>query len=350
MRARVNHVVVACALTVAIAPRAFAAEGAVLGDAQWVPSLGITSGVFMGEQSGAQFSTRLDEETATLQELRTPEQGDDRVVSPWVGGSLEIMTPAFFPRVRFFATAELLPTFGPERLVAQEGQAERIRGPDVGAVLAREEDEFHFTEQAPGQSVGPRPLALAFGEVEANGQGMRTMAQLDQLAWGAKIGASFSFEVRGRELRIKPSIGYLHYKVGAKGYLVDPTCGEGPRQTTVCTDTYNPVTLAKTFDAPEFRETILSGSDSGKFDAVGPGIDLEMQTGRLGPFGTALFLGIHGYYQPGDRDIHFTDRQAYVDEDTFGNDVDTATWRVRVDPWIYRGHVGFRLQWLGSGD
>ena len=214
MRSRVNHVVVACALTFAIAPRAFAAEGAALGDAQWVPSLGITSGVFVGTQSGAQSSTRQDEETGTLQELRVPASGDDRVVSPWVGGSLEIMTPAFFPRVRFFATAEVLPTFAPERLVAQEGQAERIRGPDVGAVLAREEDEFHFTEGAPGQSVGPRPLALAFGEVEANGQGMRTMAQLDQLAWGAKIGASFSFEVRGRELRIKPSIGYLHYKVG----------------------------------------------------------------------------------------------------------------------------------------
>ena len=179
--------------------------------------------------------------------------------------------------------------------------------------------------QAPGQATGPRTLTTAFGENEANGQGMRTVAQLDQLTWGAKLGVSFSFEVRGRELRVKPSIGYIHYKIGVKGFLVDPTCGPGPRSTTTCTDTYNPVTLVKTFDAVPLRESVLSGSDSGKFDGIGPGIDLELQTGRLGPLGTALFLGIHGYYQPGDRDIAFSATRSFSDD--FGNDVDSAQWR-----------------------
>jgi hypothetical protein len=350
MQVRVNHVVVACALIAFASPTppALAAEGASLGDAQWVPSLGITSGVFVSGQTGNQSSTRIEGEDGSVVDLREPDSGKDTVLAPFVGGAIEIMSPAFFPRVRFFVTGELLPTFAPERLLAQEGQAERIRGPDVGAVLAKQEDEFHYTEGGPGQGTGPRTLALAFGENEANGQGMRTMAQIDQLTWGAKIGISFSFQLRGREMRVKPSIGYMHYKVGAKGYLVDPTCADGPRGSTVCTDTYNPFTLAKTIDVPDFRETILSGKDSGKFDAVGPGVDLEMQTGRLGPLGTALYLGVHAYYQPGDRDIQFsTSKSNYTD--SFGDDVDTARWRVRVDPWIYRLGLGFRLQWLGSG-
>jgi hypothetical protein len=350
MRVRVNHVVVACALAALAspAPPARAAEGAALGDVQWVPSLAVTSGVLVGDQAGSQSSIMFDGETSTTSPLRQPKSGNDRVVSPFVGGAVEIMTPAFFPRVRFFVTGEVLPEFGPERQLAQDGQASRIRGPDVGAVLAKEEDDTQFTDGAPGTAAGPRPPGLAFGENEANGQGMRTVAQLDQLTFGAQAGVAFSFEVRGRELRIKPSIGWIHYKVNVKGYLVDPTCGQGPRSSTICTDTYNPNTHEKVFDAPDFRETILRGKDSGTFDGVGPGVDVELQTGRLGPFGTSIFVGLHGYYQPGDRSIAFKTRKGY--NDAFGNDVDTATWQTRVTPWIYRGAVGVRFQWLGSGD
>jgi hypothetical protein len=326
-----------------------AAEGAALGQHQWVPSLAITSGVLVGDQAGFQRSFRFDGETGTTSQLRKPVDGDDRAVTPYVGGAVEILTPALLPHVRFFAAGEVLPTFGPERQLAQEGQASRIRGPDVGAVLASEEDSNHFTEGKPGQDTGPRPIGKAFGQKEANGQGMRTTAQLDQLAFGAKLGVSFAFEYRGREIRIKPSIGWIHYKVDVKGYMVDPTCLVTGNSTT-CTNTYNnigppPHALTST---GVLRESILSGHDSGTFDGIGPGVDLEMQTGRLGPLGTALFIGLHGYYQPGDRDIDFYATRSF--NDAFGNDTDTANWHTRVAPWIYRAGVGFRLQWLGSGD
>jgi hypothetical protein len=327
-----------------------AAEGAALGQGQWVPSLAITSGVLVGDQAGDQRSFLFDGETGTTSQLRKPAEGDDRAVTPYVGGAVEILSPALLPHVRFFAAGEVLPTFGPERQLAQEGQASRIRGPDVGAVLAGEEDSNHFTEGKPGQDTGPRPLGKAFGQKEANGQGMRTTAQLDQLAFGAKLGVSFSFEYRGREIRIKPSIGWIHYKVAVKGYMVNPTCldtGTPAFPNTTCTNTYD-VNTHQITSTGVLRESILSGHDSGTFDGIGPGVDLEMQTGRLGPLGTALFIGLHGYYQPGDRDIDFSATKSF--SDTFGNDTNTAFWHARVAPWIYRAGVGFRLQWLGSGD
>jgi hypothetical protein len=286
---------------------------------------------------------------------RQPSSGDDRVVSPYVGAAFELMTPGLplLASPRLFASAEFLPTFASERGLAIEKEPSRIRGPEVGAVLAGEEDSTHFTTGAPGTTQGPR--SRAFGDTEANGQGMRTNAQLDTLMWGAKAGVAFAFDVRGRQVRIKPSAGWLHYKVNVKGTLVDATCRPAPvfqqPDASRCTNTY---TSAGALNLPgNFRETIVTGSESGKFDGVGPGLDIEMDTGRFGPLGAAVYAGIHAYYIPGDRDIYFTGQGLSVNaassfNDNFGADTDTAQWRVRVAPWIYRAGVGIRIQWLGS--
>jgi hypothetical protein len=362
MRFRVNDVVIASTLA-AIACAASIARAAEPGPAvgmhQWVPSLAVTSGVTFQRQSGNQSSQLFDGESANPSvptPLRPATGGDDQAVSPFVGGALELMTPtlSILPRVRLFATAEILPTFATERLVAQEGQPSRIRGPQPNSVLWNQEDNRHFTTDPcptapPQRGYCPRSPNDAFGAPEANGQGMQTSAQVDRLVFGAKIGFAYEFDWRGRRMRIKPWLGWLEYKLTVKGYFVNPTCGPGPAGATLCTTVYNLSTTPPTVSSVgHIRESILSGQDSGVFDGIGPGIDLEMDTGRIGPIGTALFLGAGGYYIPGGREISFTAARAY--SDFFGNDVNTATWRTRVAPWIYRGGVGIRFQWLGSGD
>ena len=343
MTLRVNVVVAVLALAALVsAAQGARADEVGFGQHQWVPSLAVTSGVTMQDQSATQASYLYDAQAADPTQptpLREPDFGADRAVSPFVGGAIELMTPSVFPRLRFFASGEVLPVFAPERHLTDEGQASRISGPEVNSVIAKQEDNEHFTDP-PDQ-----PRANPFGAIDAKGQGMRSNAQVDELSYGAKVGLSFSFQYRGRQMRLKPSVGWYRYKLGVKGYMVNPACNPANR----CTNTYNTdgVQLSHGF----LREAILKGSDSGVFDGVGPGVDLEMDAGRFGPIGTSLFIGIGGYYIPGDRDIDFGARKTFdPSTDELGADTNTAKWHTRVEPWIYRGGIGIRFQWLGEPD
>jgi hypothetical protein len=345
MRAEVNVLLVFLALV--SFPRAGWADASeAAGLYRWVPSLAITSGVTMQEQTGAQtavaFPTNQPNNPNVVSPLRPYTVGDDRVVSPYVGGQLEIMTPALsFPTFpRFFATAEVIPTFAPERSLATEKQPSRVRGPDVGAVLAVEEDSSHFT--TPPGKVGAR--TTAFGENEANGQGMLTRAQIEDLVYGAKAGIAFAFEFRNRQMRIKPSVGWIHYKVQVRNYMVDATC----KPSTICTNVYQDSTGQAIRFAGFLRESILQGTEADDFDGVGPGLDLEMDAGRFGPLGISLFAGVHAYYIPGDRDIFFGEQRSF--DDAIGQTTHQAASLVRVAPWLYRGGLGIRFAWLGGGD
>jgi hypothetical protein len=354
MRVRVNHVLVLSALAAlaSAASIARAAESAPgVSPDRWMPSLAIMGGATMQDQKGSQDSFLTDGDSSppgASSELRPHAEDNDRAVSPFVGGSLELMTPAVFPRFRFFAAFDVLPTFATERSIASEKEPSRVRGPQLGSngapsVIAVEEDIHHWNTDPCATEFCPRTGIYAYGENEANGQGMRTKAQVENLVFGARVGAAYSFQWRGRQMWLKPWIGWLQYKVAVKGYLVDATC------TTNCTNIYDISTTPPTVQTEgHLRESILSGHDSGVFDGIGPGVDLEMETGRLGPIGTALFVGLGAYYIPGDRDVTFTATHNY--DDFFGHDSNFAVWDTRVSPWIYRGSVGIRFQWLGGED
>ena len=94
------------------------------------------------------------------------------------------------------------------------------------------------------------------------------------------------------------------------------------------------------------RETRLEGSDSQMFNAIGGGLDIEMDTIRYGPVGASLFLGGSFYRTLGDRTIGFSDSETFNDQLGM-NDRAEAEWEIEVDPWMYRAHVGIRFQWLG---
>jgi hypothetical protein len=358
MRAAVNVVVVWSAIALLQMLPSVGAAGereAPPGSARWVPSIAVTSGVFFQGESGAHASYLLDAtgDPSTASPLRRAQSRSDRVVSPYVGGNVELMTPSLrmFAFPRLFVSAEVLPSFSSERVLALDGEPTRIRGPEVNTVLAVEEDSRHYQTQGTGAF---SPRQQGFEENDANGQGMKTIAQIDQIAFGAKVGAAFAFELRGRQLRLKPSLGWLHYKVNVKGRMVDPSCLPSidplGQPTTNCTNVYTPDgTGGYAIATPGFvRESILIGHDSGVFDGIGPGFDLEMDTTRVGPMGVSIFAGIHAYYIMGDRDIVFATSRAY--SDPLGNAVNAAVWRTTVQPWMYRAGLGVRFQWLGNSD
>jgi len=308
------------------------------GEDRWVPSLAITSGITLQEQKGTADSV-LIEEVSSPDPLLVPLQGfvndKDDAVSPFVGGALEVMTPALpIPtRPRLFLSGEILPTFASDRDVAVDGDPGNcVRGPEPNAPCARDETE-------------PRPRP--FGEDNANGQGTSTTAQVDTLVFGASLGVAFPLRVGKRQLRIKPSVGWINYKVEAEGVVVDAACNP----STACTDY-----TVFGFVIPGFlRETILTANDSQRFNGIGPGLDIEMDTGRFGPLGVSLFLGARAYYIVDDRTFAFGTAETFNDElraplVPVTDDLAVAAFEVEVDPWMWRAHVGIRFHWLGSRD
>ena len=313
------------------------------GEDRWVPSLAITSGITIQKQQGLADSVLFEDINSNPSpvRLRGFVNGDDLAVSPFVGGTLELMTPALpIPtRPRLFVSGEILPTFASDRELAIEGDPDCVRGPQPDDPCARDEDGSRRT---------------AFSDTAANGVGSSTSAQIDTLVFGASLGVAFPLKVGKRQLRIKPSVGWIHYKVETNGLVVDAACDTfdtpmGPENR--CTD----VTLVPG-DPPEpgfLRETILTASKSRRFNGIGPGLDIEMDTGRYGPLGVSLFMGARAYAVLGDRTISFGATESFTDQISDPNsegktDVAVGRFEVKVDPWIYRGHVGIRFRWLGS--
>ena len=290
------------------------------GEDRWVPSLAITGGITIQDQQGSADSF-LDDMNSTP--LRGLVQGDDNAVSPFVGGSLELMAPALpIPtRPRPFVSGEILPTFASNRDLAVEGNPSCVRGPEPNAPCAK----------SPGGLSG-----ASFTSDTANGQGTSLIAQVDTLVIGANFGVAFPFEVRDRQLRIKPSFGWINYEVDADALVVDAACG-------------NPNSVPPSLRCNDFlRETVLAASESQRFNGIGPGLDIEMDAAKIGPIGVSLFLGGRAYAIVGDRTMSFSTSKSF--DDQLGMGVAIGQFEVEVDPWMYRAHVGIRFQFLGNSD
>lgn len=327
MRAGVNFFVglmgwCAAAATPVLLPIAASAEEEPLeqerreGAERWVPSLSIISGVVVQEWTGTTGSERVPTVGATTT-VRPPQKGDDRDVTPYVGGNVELMTPELpIPlSPRLFVGGDLAAAFGTVRDVAREGDAGALASP----VPEASQD------------------SLSYSEDTALGQGSETSAELDNLVYGAHVGVAFPLEVRGRQLLIKPSFGWIRYDIEVEGLMVDAECFALVNAQFGCEP------LLGGFQ----RGIRLEGSTSDTFDGIGPGLDVEMDTGRLGPLGTSLFLGFRLYKLLGNRELEIVPSpQSYMDQ--LGSGTDSARFSFEVDEWLYRVGLGLRFQWLGS--
>jgi hypothetical protein len=306
------------------------------GEDRWVPSLAITSGVLVQKQDGLADSVLFEDMSPTSIPLRGFLDGDDLVVAPFVGGALEVMSPALpiRTRPRLFISGEIIPTFATSRDLAVEGDPGCVRGSEPGLPCARDDD-----------GTGPR----SFPQTSANGTGTKTTAKIDTLVYGANLGVAFPLQVGKRQLRIKPSFGWINYEVEASGLVVDAACDPSIQCTTTTDNAPNPSPPPPTIPVvtPGFlRETILRGNDSQRFNGIGPGLDIEMDTGQYGPLGVSLFMGARAYAIVDDRTISFSGSKSF--DDQLGMDTAVARFEVKVDSWIYRAHVGIRFHWLGN--
>jgi hypothetical protein len=303
---------------------------------QWVPSLSVIGGLTIQDWKGALASEicrgcSFPDPTSEL--LRESASGGDLDVTPFVGGNFELMTPELpFPASpRLFVGGEIAASFGFERGVAREGDPGTIRTP-----------------RPPGSENRP------FDEDVALGQGSETIAELGSPFYGAYAGIAFPLELYGRQLRIKPAFVWIRYDVNVGGVVADAECLDipPPRPPAVPANLCNTITDPLGNEVEGILRAIqLQGSATGTFNGIGPGLDIELDTGRFGPLGTSLFVGARTYYILGNRTIEFDDSQSFLDEGPgLGMDEARAQWSFEVDPWVYRVGLGLRFQWLGFAD
>ncbi|MBW2229946.1 MAG: hypothetical protein JRH17_06135 [Deltaproteobacteria bacterium] len=274
----------------------------------WRASFAATAGLTINSQDAKVRSVIV----STGEELRPPASGNDLAVSPYVGLNVELMTPAFSSlpgRPRLFVNGEVLPTFAAQRLIALEGDPK-------------------------GFEVLLDPATRAFDAEAILGQGSSTAATVNTGVYAAAIGVAFPFEFRERNLRIKPSIGWLQFSVDVEGRVLNAF---KPQQ-----------------DAPaDIRFVTLTDRTTLTYNSIGPGIELELDTDPiLLGFRPTLFMDLHAYRIVGDRSVVLTDSVTISDslDSSLGAETYAARWEYSATPWIFRTGIGIRFAWVGRQD
>jgi hypothetical protein len=254
-------------------------------------------------------------------DLRPPKMDDEDVVSPLVGASLQLLTPTleFLPfRPRIFGSVELITFYSPQRKIAREGDPSGVRGP--ANISDLDMDGEPDPQLYPGIALG--------------GVGSQTTSEVQLLSYGAKLGLAFPFELFGRRLWIKPAAGWTRYEVDVKGLTI-----HGIK------DDLNPPPGFQW--GANIRTIQLLGDDSLVLNGFGPGGELELEAGRIGPLGANIFFDLHAYRLFGDRNVKFSSSQSIPAGGGFGPDTYSASWSWEADPWLWRTAAGLRIQWLG---
>lgn len=313
------------------------------GEHRWVPSLAIVSGVTIDGEKGDVRSFYLTRDA----EVRPPADGRDLAVSPFVGFDFELLTPAIaIPgRPRLFLSAEMLPTFARSRDIAKEGNPTEFDPPTPNP-----------QPQAVLPIVGRQETAIL-------GQGSRTTSQLDTLfQYGAGLGVAIPFEWRDRPLRFKLSAEWSFFKLNYEGLVMRAECVrvvQGVVTTTECLR-YDPPDFPPVIRPPVdgfTREIVMQQNGWRTYHALGPGLELEMDAGRMGWLGYSIFLGARFqriFGDTDDRTLHLSVQNSYpahINPDTgtatIPADETQANWSWKVDPWMYRIVMGLRFNYVG---
>jgi hypothetical protein len=228
-----------------------------------------------------------------------------------VGASLELMTPSLLGdallRPRLFAHGDVAAAFAYERnLAGVEGPGEFAL--PTGLIVTGPPDNFNMEE------------------LSVRGQGSRTRMQVRRFVYSGGAGLAFSFDVLERRVRIKPSFEYFREEMDFIGIANRAVKLIRPTGST---------------DLHAFRFISLSATERKSYDGIGPGIELEVDAARLGPFVSSVFVMGRGYHLLGNLDVSMTATNQFGE---------TASWTAELDRWAWRSGVGIRFRWIPEAD
>jgi len=320
---------------------------------RWVPAFAFTSGALIQDVNGSQTPgiienyQNLDQEITggPLDLFPGPVIGDSRFVAPTMGISLELSTPglSFLPtRPRLFAHIDGRVDFAYDRstarFLAPADLAEENANPGTAAPFA----DPHF------QQGGFDPDGF-------RGQGTKVDGELLPWMYGGGVGLAFTMEVFERRLRIKPSAEYLHTEMRATGTV--------SRAIIAYPGDDEP---SRVRQPSRFIFIQLEGQKTQEFHMLGPGLEIEMDTMRLGPAMLSLFANARAYTILGDREIAFSASQVIENPAANGagnpvppsllpppngHGVQTASsdFSLVLPEWNYDLGLGLRFRWLPEG-
>ncbi len=280
---------------------------------RWTPSLAVTLGFTSHKHQGAVESMRMRTGPfpcifGGCAIIRDPDADQKYLNAINVGGQLEIQTPALpIPVLRpsIFFGGEVLHVSSQRRSIAREG--------DPQPELTEPEGSGAFSER------------------ELLGRGSELTSDLDNLQYGAHVGLSFPIQLGDWRLSIKPSARYLKQEVIFSGIVSQGTRGLNadefvPRDTPTTT-------------------ILLQASESLDIHAIGPGLEIEIETGGVRSLATSVYISGGAYRVLSDERLDMSATGFDSDGTTFIYDAD---WTAEIDPWIYRANVGMRFRWTGS--
>ena len=140
----------------------------------------------------------------------------------------------------------------------------------------------------------------------------------------AGIGADFTFEFLERQVHFRPSFEWVVQQQRVKALLgyAETAPGSAP-------------------DICPCLTAFVVGEESEYLHGIGPGFEVGVDAGRIGPFLTNVFASVQAYYQL-DRKISVTASGPLSDG---SRDVSVRS-TYESDRWDYRFGVGIRLDWL----
>jgi hypothetical protein len=235
-------------------------------------------------------------------QIRPDSNSSDTSIEPLVEGAFELMTPRVFEGAfdpRLFAHADISFAFAFERNLAGEAK--------------------------PGAFVPPElpPTQNDIPEIAIEGQGSRAKSEVDLIVGSAGGGVAFTTKIFDRTVRIKPSFEWLVQNVKIKGEV-----NRAVKQV-------QPANQFNTLN--DFRLIQLDATDTHTQHALGGGLEIEADAGRLGPLALSMFILGRGYGVISDRDYTLTASNEYGE---------TATWTFHFEPAIWRAGAGLRFRWL----
>ena len=275
----------------------------------WIPAVGLFGSTIFQEGRGTVESGQLMGPSFpdSNPQIRPPAEGDDLLINPEVGIGFEVMAPRLTDGdwvPRFFAMAGVSGAFGPSRDLAKESVIEDLAvDPDIP---------------------GPK-------DMNVTGQGSRTRATLENLVVHASAGGAWPFEAFDRQLRLRLSIEYMRQEMHVEGAVRRAVCILGNGGTPqLCGAT-------RGGGIGEFREIDLRSDKNQPLHGIGPGVELEVDAGRLGSIAPSLSIGVQAYRFVGDRDVKFYAQNEYGE---------TARFTFEQKPWAVRAGVGVRFRWI----
>jgi hypothetical protein len=275
---------------------------------RWVPAISAFGGVLVQNAKADVVSSLV---AGTTQPIRPAASGSDVQVTPFVGGQLELMTPVLFDapgRPRLFVHAGAAGSFAFDRDIAKEGLP--------GALMP-----------TPGL-----PPTSTIVEATVAGQGSVTSAKVRTILVSAGAGVALTFEAWDRRFRLKPSVEWMREEIEVSG------------EVSRAVQTSFPA-IAGNFPQG-FRLINLAGKERKAYNGIGPGIEFEADTARVGPLFLTVYIAGQAYHFLGDLEVEFTESQCSVTPPCTPAQVESATWSFEKNRWAFQSGVGLRFRWL----